>query len=53
MPNPQIKFEKSNASLQETLDDLLDSAGDAVPGRRTLGLSIGVFPASEKDAEDL
>ncbi|MGY8746694.1 MAG: hypothetical protein ACKVHR_01350 [Pirellulales bacterium] len=45
--NPEIKFEKSNASLKETLDDLLNplEMQYRVDGN---GLSIGVFPASKK-----
>ena len=45
--NPEIKFEKSNASLKETLDDLLNplEMQYRVDGN---GLSIGVFPASIK-----
>lgn len=47
MPNPQIKFEKSNASLQETLDDLLAPL-EMQYRIDDSGVSIGVFPASEK-----
>ncbi|MGI9495517.1 MAG: hypothetical protein ACR2NK_05675 [Mariniblastus sp.] len=46
-PNPQIKFEKSNASLKETLDELLAplEMQYQVEGG---GISVGVFPANQK-----
>lgn len=47
MPNPQIKFEKSNASLKETLDELLTPLNLQYRIDST-GVSIGVFPVSEK-----
>ncbi|MCP4095424.1 MAG: hypothetical protein GY748_04180 [Planctomycetaceae bacterium] len=47
LPNPEIKFEKSNASLKETLDDLLTplEMQYRVEGN---GISIGVFPTDQK-----
>ena len=47
MPNPEIKFEKSNASLQEILDDLVTPL-EMQYRIDDSGISIGVFPASEK-----
>eukprot|EP01047_Picozoa_sp_COSAG01_P133095 COSAG01_NODE_63050_length_281_cov_1.406593_1_plen_87_part_01 len=47
LPNPEIKFEKSNSSLKETLDDLLTplEMQYRVEGN---GISIGVFPTDQK-----
>lgn len=47
LPNPKVKFDKSNASLKETLEDLLAS----LEMQYTMdgnGISVGVFPGSEK-----
>ena len=46
-PNPQIKFEKSNASLKETLNELLAplEMQYQIEGG---GISAGVFPANQK-----